>query len=403
MKINFRQYSLMSLSVFIAFSGISHAATTYMEARNDAMGGTGVASSHYGTAALANPALLTHFGASDDFSLILPSVGVQVSDPNNLQNGVDDVSDAWDRYDDELSGGNISPGTAADLRNQLTKFKNTHASAQASVGVVATVPNNVVPFALMVKSWGTATVDGKVSDHDLQYLDDVANGKIIPTDADRDALTSRAYGRAAVVSDVGVAMAREFESNGFKYSVGVTPKYQRVDLFNYNVTVQNYDSHDFRSSDYRNTTTGFNADIGFATDLNANWTLGLVAQNIVPRSIDTKEVNGLKETFKIRPQVTAGASWHNTLVTTALDVDLTPASGFTSDKKRQFASLGAEFNAWKWAQLRAGYRQNMSSSEGSTFTAGIGFSPFDVMHLDLTGLVGTDRTYGAVAQLSVTF
>ncbi|EHZ1490279.1 hypothetical protein ABVL33_002547 [Salmonella enterica] len=33
----------------------------------------------------------------------------------------------------------------------------------------------------------------------------------------------------------------------------------------------------------------------------------------------------------------------------------------------------------------------------------IGISPFDVMHLDLTGLVGTDRTYGAVAQLSVTF
>ncbi|HFW3715099.1 TPA: conjugal transfer protein TraF [Salmonella enterica subsp. enterica serovar 6,7:y:-] len=403
MKFNSRQYSLMAFTVLIALSGTTHAATTYMEARNDARGGTGVASSHYDTAALANPALLTHFGATDDFSLILPSVGAQVSDPNNLQNGVDDVSDAWDRYDDELSAGNVSPGTAADLRSQLTKFKNTHASAQASAGMVATVPNSVVPFALMVKSWGTATVDGKVSDHDLQYLDDVANGKIIPTDADRDALTSRAYGRAAVVSDVGVAMAREFESNGFKYSVGVTPKYQRVDLFNYNVTVQNYDSHDFRSSDYRNTTTGFNADVGFATDLNANWTLGLVAQNIVPRSIDTKEVNGLKETFKIRPQATAGASWHNSLVTTALDVDLTPSSGFTSDKKRQFASLGAEFNAWQWAQLRAGYRQNMASSEGSAFTAGIGLSPFDVMHLDLTGLVGTDRTYGAVAQLSVTF
>ncbi|EJZ6456037.1 conjugal transfer protein TraF [Salmonella enterica subsp. enterica serovar Braenderup] len=398
MKINTCQYSLMSFAVLIALSGTTHAATTYMEARNDAMGGTGVASSHYGTAALANPALLTHFGASDDFSLILPSVGAQVSDPDHLQHGVDDVKDARDRYDSELS-----PGSAADLKQPLLKFKNTHASAQASVGMVATVPNQVVPFALMVKSWGTATVDGKVSDHDLQYLDDVANGKIIPTDADRDSLTSRAYGRAAVVSDVGISMAREFNTGGLKYSVGVTPKYQRVDLFNYNVTVQNYDSHDFRSSDYRNTTTGFNADIGFATDLNANWTLGLVAQNIVPRSIDTKEVNGLKETFKIRPQATAGASWHNTLLTTAIDVDLTPASGFTSDKKRQFASLGTEFNAWKWAQLRAGYRQNMASSEGSAFTAGIGISPFDVVHLDLTGLVGTDRTYGAVAQLSVTF
>ncbi|EIK1793065.1 conjugal transfer protein TraF, partial [Salmonella enterica] len=286
-----------------------------MDARNDAMGGTGVASSHYGTAALANPALLTHFGASDDFSLILPSVGAQVSDPNHLQNGVDDVSDAWDRFDNALSAGSVSPGTASDLKNELLKFKNTHANAQASVGVVATVPNSVVPFALMLKSWGTATVDGKVSDHDLQYLDDVASGKIVPTQADKDALTSRAYGRAAIVSDVGISLAREFETDGFKYSVGVTPKYQRVDLFNYNVTVQNYDSHDFRNSDYRNTTTGFNADIGFATNLNDSWTLGLVAQNIVPRSIDTKEVNGLKETFKIRPQATAGASWHNTLVT----------------------------------------------------------------------------------------
>lgn len=398
MKIKLRQYSLVSFLVFTTLTGASHAATTYMEARNDAMGGTGVASSHYGAAAFANPALMTRFSGADDFSLILPAVGVQVSDPDHLQNGVDDVKDAWDRYDSDMSA-----GAAADLQRQLLKFKNTHANAQAGVGVVATVPNSVVPFALMVKSWGTASVDGRVSEHDLQYLEDVATGKIIPTDADRDALTSRAYGRAAVVSDVGIAMAREFETEGVRYSLGVTPKYQRVDLFNYNVTVQNYDSHDFRSSDYRNTSTGFNADIGFATDLNSHWTLGLVAQNIVPRSIDTKAVNGLKETFKIRPQVTAGASWHNALVTTALDVDLTPASGFTSDKKRQFASLGAEFNAWKWAQLRAGYRQNMSSSEGSAFTAGIGISPFDVVHLDLTGLAGTDRTYGAVAQLSVTF
>ncbi|EBP7237394.1 conjugal transfer protein TraF, partial [Salmonella enterica] len=55
MKINTCQYSLMSFAVLIALSGTTHAATTYMEARNDAMGGTGVASSHYGTAVLANP------------------------------------------------------------------------------------------------------------------------------------------------------------------------------------------------------------------------------------------------------------------------------------------------------------------------------------------------------------
>lgn len=87
MKFKSCQYSLVYFSVLIALSGTANAATTYMDARNDAMGGTGVASSHYGTAALANPALLTHFGASEDFSLILPSVGAQVSDPDHLQKG----------------------------------------------------------------------------------------------------------------------------------------------------------------------------------------------------------------------------------------------------------------------------------------------------------------------------
>ncbi|EFB2293544.1 conjugal transfer protein TraF, partial [Escherichia coli] len=64
---------------------------------------------------------------------------------------------------------------------------------------------------------------------------------------------------------------------------------------------------------------------------------------------------------------------------------------------------GAEFNAWKWAQLRTGYRQNLVSNNGSAFTAGIGLSPFDVIHIDVAGLVGTDNNYGAIAQLQFTF
>ncbi|EAT4729428.1 conjugal transfer protein TraF, partial [Salmonella enterica] len=44
MKFKSRQYSLVYFSVLIALSGTANAATTYMDARNDAMGGTGVAS-----------------------------------------------------------------------------------------------------------------------------------------------------------------------------------------------------------------------------------------------------------------------------------------------------------------------------------------------------------------------
>ncbi|EKI9119734.1 conjugal transfer protein TraF, partial [Escherichia coli] len=53
--------------------------------------------------------------------------------------------------------------------------------------------------------------------------------------------------------------------------------------------------------------------------------------------------------------------------------------------------------------LRAGYRQNLASNDGSAFTAGLGISPFDVVHIDVAGIAGTDNNYGAVAQLQFTF
>ena len=365
------------------------------------MGGTGVASSHYGVAPLANPALLTKHNSNDDFSLLLPSVGAQLSDPNDIANKADDIQDDWDAFDRAVDSNYGVDQAAANLKQRLQEFRNIHADAQVGVSAVAALPNDTLPVALMVKSYGTVSVDGKVSDADLEYLEKVANGTI--TDVDKNALTSRAYGRAAVVTDVGISFAKELETAGQKWSLGFTPKYQRVDLFNYNVSVRDYDNSDFSDDKYHNTKNGVNADIGAYTDLDDNWTLGLVAQNLIPRSIDTKVVDGVKETYKIRPQATAGVSWHNDLFTTALDVDLTPASGFTSDSKRQFASIGAEFNAWKWAQLRAGYRQNMASNSGSAFTAGFGISPFDVVHIDVSGLVGTDHDYGAIAQLQFTF
>lgn len=401
MKKTYIAKTLISSAVMMAFH--AGAATSYMEARSDAMGGTGVASAHYGTAALSNPALLTKFGANDDFSLVLPSVGVQVADPDKAIDTADDVKDLWNNFDNAVDSQSGVSESAAALRNKLEDLKDVKANGQVGASVIATTPNKVLPFAVVVKSWGTVSVNGTVSDHDLQYLDKIASGAI-PADAvDKDALTSRAYGRAAVITDVGVAMAHEFETAGHSWSLGITPKYQRIDLFNYSATVNDFDKNDVNSDDYRNTKTGFNADIGLATNLGDNWMLGLAVQNIIARSVDTKEVNGEKETFKVKPQATAGVAWSNNILTTALDVDLTEASRFERDDKRQFASVGAELNAWSWMQVRAGYRQNMVSSEGNAFTAGLGFSPFDVVHLDLTGIAGTDRTYGAVAQLQFTF
>ncbi|MFJ5317545.1 conjugal transfer protein TraF [Pectobacterium versatile] len=399
------KHSLITRSFIIAgivVATSANAAGTWTEARGDAMGGTGVASSHYSAAALVNPALLTKFDkSSDDFSLILPAVGAQVSDPDNLEDGVDRINNDWKSFERIVSASGDASLAASRLRGSLQDFSGSHAKAHAGASTVAAVPNSVLPFAVVAKAWGTATVKTNVTDIDLQWLDGVSNGTA--NGSDLSSLTSSANGRAAVVADVGVAMAREFNVGGFEFSAGITPKVQRVYTFNYNVAINNYDSSDFRSGNYRNDKTGANVDVGFSTNLSDNWIVGLVGQNLVARSIETKEVNGVKDTFKIKPQATLGTAYSNDFFTTALDVDLTPASRFNSDKDSQFVNVGGELNAWKWAQLRAGYRTDIHDSDNSYFTAGIGLSPFDVVHLDITGMAGTDRTYGAVAQLTFTF
>lgn len=380
----------------------AHAAGTWFEARNDAMGGTGVASSKYGAAPLLNPALLTKASPSDDLSIILPAVGAQVSDPDNLQDGFDNIKHAWDNLENTTDTDN-SASSAAQLKKSLTDISGHSGQANAGVGAVIAVPNATLPFALVVKGWGEAKARAVVSDSDLAYLDSAGAGLVQPDKTALNNLTSRAEGVAALVSEYGIAFAHPFTLGDVPVSVGITPKFQRVDTWNYNVAINNYSTSDFHSGDWKCSESGANVDLGFSADLTPAWTVALAAQNLVARSVDTREVNGSQDSFKIRPQATAGTAWSNGVVTFAADVDMTPESGFASDEKRQYAGVGAELNAWSWAQLRLGYRADMRNSDNNVVTAGIGISPFDLVHLDLTGMAGTDRTYGAVAQLSVTF
>ncbi|MFY7114687.1 conjugal transfer protein TraF [Enterobacter cloacae complex sp. SHL020] len=392
----------ITLALFATALPAAQAAGSWTEARNDAMGGTGVASSSYTAAALANPALMTRHDASDDVGIILPGIGAQISDPDNLQDGLDRVKDNWKRLSDSAGSGNSAAQSAA-LKKSLQDVSGDSGHASAGVSAVIAIPNDTLPFALVVKGWGQAKARAVVTDHDLKYLDTAQTGIFSPTQDDLDQLTSRAEGVAALVSEYGLAMAHQFTLAGTPVSVGITPKLQRVDTWNYNVAINNYSTSDFHSGEWKRSESGANMDIGLATQLTPEWTVGLTGQNLVSRNVSTREVNGLQDTFQIRPQATAGTSWSNGLITLATDVDLTPASGFASDEKAQYAGVGAELNAWDWAQVRAGYRADMRNSDNNVFTAGIGISPLNVVHLDLTGMAGTDRTYGAAAQLTFTF
>ena len=78
-------FSVVAIAVSFLVSQQANAANTWAEARNDAMGGTGVASANYGSGVLINPALLAKAKPEDSVTVILPAVGAQITDKDNLQ------------------------------------------------------------------------------------------------------------------------------------------------------------------------------------------------------------------------------------------------------------------------------------------------------------------------------
>ncbi|HAU5637700.1 TPA: conjugal transfer protein TraF [Citrobacter amalonaticus] len=380
------------------------------------MGGTGVASANYGSGVLINPALLAKSQPDDDITVIFPAIGGQISDKDNLRDKIDDVTDDVNQYRRSLDNINpldlFVPGSAGyrqvstaagDLADQLESLKGKTASAKAGGGLAVSIPNDVLAVAFVAKANARARVSSSIDQGDIDTLRGV---EAVPSSilaVDPDNLKSKGFGRAAIVSDYGVAVARQFELGGVPVSVGVTPKLQKTWLYNYTVSIYDFNSDDINSSRYRNDDTGFNMDAGLAADFGEHWTVGLSGQNLFSRDIDTKEVAGVRDTYQIRPLVTAGVAWQNDLLTLSADGDLTETKGFKSEENSQYVGVGAEVRPLDWLAVRAGYRADVEDNDSNVFTGGVGFAPFNRVHLDLMGLYGEDETWGAGAQVSVTF
>ena len=436
MKKHFK-FSVVSIAVSFFVANQAGAANTWTEARGDAMGGTGVASAHYGSGVLMNPALLARSQPDDNVTVILPTVGAQITDKDNLQDEIDNINDKVNYYDDvidNLTVGDIlaNPlgsvrqfqGAAKDLADELDYLNGKTARATAGAGLAVSVPNDVLSVAFVAKGYAHARVSSSIDQQDIDYLRGIQNSTVRAGAVAIDAaingsdqitrnLNSTASGKAAIVSDYGIAVARQFDVGDVPVSLGVTPKLQKTWLYNYTTSIYDYDSSDWNSSRYRNDDTGFNVDVGVAADFGENWTVGLSGQNLMSRDIDTRDIritNGrtgevvsYKDTYQIRPLVTAGVAWHTDLVTLTADGDLTETKGFKSEDTSQYVGVGAEVTPLSWLAVRAGFRGDVKGNDSNVFTGGLGFAPFNKVHVDLTGLYGEDETWGAGAQLTMTF
>ncbi|MFP2680839.1 conjugal transfer protein TraF [Enterobacter ludwigii] len=386
----------------IAAIPYASASSNSFDARSSAMGGVGVASAHFGAAPLTNPALLATSREQYKISLIAPSIGAQASDPANLIDGFDDVTTAWDNLENALGSGNEAEA-AGKLADSVAGLAGEHANANLGLSMVLAVPDDELPVALSVNSWAKGHARALVSQSDLDYLDDVAKGIIIPGKDDLDKLTSRAEGMAALVTEYGVTVAHPFTLGELPVGVGITPKIQRIETWNYNVAINNYDSSDLRDGNWQHQTMSANIDAGFFASVTPEWMVALSAQNLFENKVKTREINGYQPAFIIRPELTAGTAWNNERVTLSADIDLTPVSNFQYVDKNQYAAFGAELRAADWVQLRAGYRLDMRGNDRRVVTGGVGLSAGEAMQFDLTAMAGRDRTIGGVAQFTFHF
>lgn len=392
---------LLALSVVsaLSFSSVTLAANQSFDSRSYGMGGIGVSTADYLTAAFHNPALGARFDESDDVAVLIPAVGAQINDSEDLITQVDDFSDLYDQFQ-----GNPS-GDPTQMIDSLEKMKGDQAFVQAGAGFAIAIPSQIVSVNLFAKAYADAFVLTDVSDNDLEQSN--WNNPFYQPE-------SNAIVMGVSIMEGGVALSKSFEYETGTLYVGVTPKYQVINTINYSSSVENFDTDGWDSDEYQSDDGAFNMDVGVAYELPQGFVFGLSGRNLISNEYETTNTNGINGTYKVSPMVTGSASFNHDLVTVGVDVDFTENERYTSidginnnvdvdGDNTQMAAIGAEFNAWNWAQVRVGYSHDIAGNLDSSVTAGLGLSPFDTVHIDLSASYAGDSQFGAVVQTYLTF
>lgn len=402
-----------------------------IDPRSLSMGGTGTASGTSANAAFMNPALLAATQQDEDFSIELPIIGGRFVDKDNLIDEIDayqnnslesNLTTAINAFKLSPTDGNaaVVATEAGALWAQLSKLANKAAQGEFSAGFVVGIPSKKLGASfsanaravggglLEVTSDDSTLVNGIVADGSTSAAALAANpaiqDQLTGTQDVVNKLTSNLQARGAVVSEVSLALAREFTVAGHSFAVGVTPKYQSVTTYDYKMGVN---AASIDADQGKKEYSDFNLDVGIAKDYANGWKVGMVVKNLISNEYKTAPyvtpglVAPAVSTLKIAPQARLGVAHFTEWTTVSMDVDLNKSDSFGFDSKTQYIGLGAELNVYKTVQLRLGYRHNMSDSATSMPTIGLGLSPFGV-HIDVA-VAANDAELAGALQLGFRF
>ncbi len=407
-------FALGGLLIAAPVSAISYGV---YDSRALAMGGAATAIGTHAQAAFYNPALLAFHNREEeegrDGRVYLPSLIVQVSD--GAQDAVDAVEDELDiQLSNAVNQFNSAPlqtsaglvrDVATDLRDLLDDISDDDLSVDSFVGINISEPSNGEGGSFYVGSRVIAGGVANVSDEDRALLEDYiesmgrvaagedpgsvaadypqlidTNGQLIdPTET----LTSNADVNALVISEWGMAMAKQFEWFGQAVAIGVTPKLMRVDAFrdtaDFNDNLGSVDEAEDEFKDTQETHLAFNADFGIATTLAEHYRISLTVKDAFKKTFSTKQqpdpITGEtpERDITLSSRARIGLGYVSENFTLGLDYDLSESTPMAEEAGIQELALGAEYRLFDSLALRVGYRNDQTGLRDNLISSGIGY------------------------------
>ena len=327
----------------------------------------------------------------------------------NDQALLNDYAGAIDEYTGEVKeyteATTVLAGTLDNAKAVCTATPNSLQCLALGTQVeaqLATTNNELEDLNSFTKSSGNTVIIGTD-----------ANGNLVITEDPE--LTSSVQIIAVAITEIGLTLSSNFSIAGEDIAIGITPKLQTIKTFNY---VANIESEEIDEEDVKETEqdfSDFNIDIGMAYQFGQDkqWQAGLVAKNLLSKEYETFSNDTgttaapqiTTTTVSLDTQIRAGISHTTNWTVIAIDLDLMENDPVAFEAATQYASIGAEFDLFDTIQLRAGYRTNLSVSDASVASVGLGFSPFG-LHLDIAAMANPNspkKEAGAALELGLYF
>ncbi|MGE3480314.1 MAG: conjugal transfer protein TraF [Gammaproteobacteria bacterium] len=411
-----RRKSIQWAGAFVmtaAAAGAGAVPFSSFDARSYAMGGAGVAAGTGANAVFVNPALLAPSAGDESYRLELPVIGGRITDPGGLADDIDEFNeiepvgtfqDAVNAYIAAPGAGTAAgvQGAGGQLIEQLEGISGEALSAEVDFAFAVGVPRPKYGMSVFLNVNVLGGTVGDVSDADIaaieQTIDDALN--LQPVTDPTDTLTSAVSARFIRITELGVALAREYDAFG-GVSLGLTPKFVGVRSFDFRFVGSEIDTAEVSLSESQQDDAGVNLDVGMAKGFDNGWKLGLAVKNLIAQDYET----ALGNEFRLEPMARLGVAYTHSCLTAAADLDLTENDPGGYEPKTRFAALGVELYLFEIARLRLGYRHNLSDVpagiETDIMTAGLGFTSFGAQ-VDLA-VAGNGDESGAALQLGFRF